>query len=79
LTQIVQEADARTADAVVDHFILRFLPTFSPDDIDRQRLVDFLTSQTGGQMIDVGSGDTLEETLRQVVHLIMSMPEYNVS
>jgi len=30
-------------------------------------------------MIDLGSGDTLEETLRQVVHLIMSMPEYNVS
>ena len=79
LTRIVKEADARTADAVVDHFILRFLPTFSPDDIDRQRIVDFLTSQTGGQMIDLGSGDTLEETLRQVVHLIMSMPEYNVS
>ncbi|MDP6554562.1 MAG: DUF1800 domain-containing protein [Pirellulaceae bacterium] len=78
LARMLTEADVKTADAAVDYFVQRFLPSVGLDASDRQRLVRFLVSEIGRGEIDFGSGEGIEQTLRQLVHLIMSMPEYSV-
>ncbi|MBI2479232.1 MAG: DUF1800 family protein, partial [Planctomycetia bacterium] len=78
LIEMLTQANVKTADDAVEHLVRRFLPSVGLDPSDRQKLVDFLTSANGGNVLDFNSGEALEQTLRQVVHLILSMPEYNV-
>ena len=75
LTAMIAAANAKTADAVVDHFIRRFLsvPLAAKD---RAVLVDFLRSKLGGS--DVRPGDELEPALRELLYLVLSTPEYQL-
>jgi hypothetical protein len=61
---------------VVDYFLARFLRV--PLDAERRaRLIAFLDQELGTR--DVARADTyMEDALRMLVHLIMSMPEYQL-
>ena len=75
LTAMVKSANAGTADAVVDHFVRRFLsvPLVSKD---RAVLVDFLRNKLGTSAIQ--PGDALEPALRELLYLVLSTPEYQL-
>jgi hypothetical protein len=75
LTAMVVAANARTADAVVDHFVRRFLsvPLAAKD---RAILVDFLRNKLGGSTVQ--PGDKLEPALRELLYLVLSTPEYQL-
>ena len=61
---------------VVDYFLARFL-NVAADPADRARLVDFLTSELGTDKV-ASAQSYLEEPLRLLLHLIMSLPEYQL-
>ena len=61
---------------VVDYFIGRLLRMPLAEE-DRQTLIAFLTEELGTATIDAAT-TYLEEPMRQVVHLIMSTPEYQL-
>ncbi len=75
LTAIAQSAGADTADKVVDHFAKRFLsvPLAAKD---RAVLVQFLTTKLGGTAVRPGA--TLEGSLRELLYLVLSTPEYQL-
>jgi uncharacterized protein DUF1800 len=75
LTAMIAAADAKTVDAVVDHFIRRFLsvPLAAKD---RTVLVDFLRSKLGGSAIR--PAEQLEPALRELLYLVLSTPEYQL-
>jgi len=55
----------------------RFLPV-PLNDSDRQTLIEFLEGQGGGQDLKLNS-EGAEESLRLLLHLIMSSTEYQLS
>ena len=61
---------------VVDYFIGRLLRVPLAEE-DRRALIAFLTEELGTAAIDAAA-TYLEEPVRQVVHLIMSTPEYQI-
>ena len=75
LTAMVAAADAKNVDAVVDHFIRRFLsvPLAAKD---RSVLVDFLRSKLGGSAVQ--PGEQVEPALRELLYLVLSTPEYQL-
>jgi uncharacterized protein (DUF1800 family) len=75
LTATIRAARADTADKVVDHFIHRFLrvPLAAPD---RAALVGFLRGKLGSS--SVRPSNTLEATLRELLYLVLSTPEYQL-
>ena len=77
LTAMAKGAGAKTADETVDYFVLRFLrlPLAAGD---RAAMVAHLKKQWGGEQINFSS-EQLEKSLRELVHLIMSTPEYQIS
>ncbi|OLC82017.1 MAG: hypothetical protein AUH72_08000 [Acidobacteria bacterium 13_1_40CM_4_65_8] len=75
LTSIVAAAHANTSDAVVDHFIRRFLRV-PIDEKDRKVLVDFLREKLHGSTVQ--PSETLEPALRELLYLVLSMPEYQL-
>jgi hypothetical protein len=76
LTDIVLAAQAETTADAVDLLLKRFL-SVPADGKSRATLVAFLNEQLG--TTDLARAKTyLEEPLRSVVHLIMSMPEYQL-
>jgi hypothetical protein len=75
LTTIVKVARADTADKVVDHFIERFLRVRLAD-ADRTVLVEFLRAKLGSN--EVRPSPTLESTLRELLYLVLSTPEYQL-
>jgi hypothetical protein len=75
LTSMVKTAGADTVDKVVDHFIHRFLRS-SLGENDRALLVDFLRNKLGTS--SVRPSDNLEESLREVLYLVLSTPEYQL-
>src|SRR5262245_4196017 len=75
LTAMVRDAKADTADKVVDHFTRRFLRvTLAPKD--RAVLVDFLQKSLGSSTIQ--PGEKLEPSLRELLYLVLSTPEYQL-
>ena len=75
LTAMIAAADAKTADAVVDHFIRRFLSVpLAPKD--RSVLVDFLRGKIGESPVRPGA--ELEPALRELLYLVLSTPEYQL-
>jgi uncharacterized protein (DUF1800 family) len=66
LMAMVRAAEANTPEKVVDHFVRRFMRV-SLAAKDRQVLVDFLTSRR----MD-------EDSLRELLYLILSTPEYQL-
>ena len=75
LTAMVGSAGAETTDAVVDHFALRFLSVPLPAK-ERGILAKFLSDRLGSPRIQ--PGQKLEESLRELLYLVLSTPEYQV-
>lgn len=76
LVSMLKREKVKTADAAVDHF-LRLLLRIPVHEKDRTALISFLRQQVGGDKIKYDRPG-LEESLRRLVHLIMSMPEYQL-
>ena len=77
LVSILKGEKVKTVEAAVDHLARRLLRTPIHEN-DRRALVGFLNQQVGGDKINY-SHPGLEESLRRLVHFIMSMPEYQLS
>ncbi|MGQ0732384.1 MAG: DUF1800 domain-containing protein [Acidobacteriota bacterium] len=75
LTAMIEAAGANTVDRVVDHFIARFL-SVPVAARDRAVLVEFLRNRLGGS--DFHRGQGLEESLRALLYLVLSTPEYQL-
>jgi Protein of unknown function (DUF1800) len=75
LTSMVKAAGADTADKVVDHFARRFLSVTLAEK-DRTLLADFLKGKLGSPAIV--PGENLESSLRELLYLVLSTPEYQL-
>jgi len=75
LTAMVRAAGADTVDKVVDHFVRRFL-SVTLGDRERGLLVEFLRGKLGSSTIQPGG--KLEESLRELLYLVLSAPEYQM-
>ena len=75
LTAMVEAAHADTVDKVVDHFIHRFLRVTLAEK-DRAVLVDFLRGKLGTSRIE--QSVRLEGSLRELLYLVLSTPEYQL-
>src|SRR5438552_5383816 len=75
LPAMIRAAGADTVDKVVDHFIHRFLSVPLADK-DRTVLVKFLGGKLGTTTIQ--PGEKLEESLRELLYLVVSTPEYQL-
>jgi uncharacterized protein DUF1800 len=75
LTAMMAAARADTVEKVVDHFALRFLRTPLAAK-DRAVLVDFLRNSLGTTAIQ--PSDKLESSLRELLYLVLSTPEYQL-
>jgi hypothetical protein len=90
LTPLVAAAGADTVDEVVDHFIHRFL-RITLDPKDRAVLVDFLRGRLGTSSVRPSENlrpnalenarrePRLENSLRELLYLVLSMPEYQLA
>lgn len=77
LTAMAKSAGVKTADEAVDYFTMRLLRTPLAAN-DRAAMVEFLKKQWGGAQINFGA-EKLEHSLRELAHLIMSAPEYQLA
>jgi uncharacterized protein (DUF1800 family) len=75
LTSLVRGAGADTVDKVVDEFVHRFLRVPLADK-DRGLLVDFLRGKLGTSTVP--GGEKLEASLRELLYLVLSTPEYQL-
>ena len=75
LAAMIRAADAATAEAVVDHFIARFV-SLPPAPKDRAVLVEFLRTRLGSAGLQ--PRPELEGTLRELLYLVLSTPEYQL-
>jgi len=75
LRAMTRAAGADTVDKVVDHFVHRFLSVALADK-DRAVLVGFLRGKLGTTAIQ--PGEKLEESLRELLYLVLSTPEYQL-
>jgi uncharacterized protein (DUF1800 family) len=75
LAAMIAAAHAGTVEAVVDHFVHRFLSVPLARQ-DRAVLTDFLRGKLGGSMVQPGV--TLEPALRELLYLVLSTPEYQL-
>jgi hypothetical protein len=75
LTAMIAASGADTVDKVVDHFIRRFL-SVTVADSDRALLTDFLRGKLGTS--SVRPGEKLEESLRELLYVVWSLPAYQV-
>jgi hypothetical protein len=75
LTAMVRAAGAETPEKVVDHFVARFLsvPLAAKE---RGVLAAFLRDRLGSPKLQ--PGDKLEESLRELLYLVLSTPEYQL-
>ena len=77
LVAMVDEAGVRSAAGVVDYFIARFLRV-ELQQTDRDALVGFLRDELGGDRIERPDAQT-ETTLRSLLYLVLSTPEYQLA
>jgi len=76
LSAMVRENKLNTTTQVVDYLLARFMRV-QPDASARTRLIKFLDTDLGTS--DLKVADTyMEDSLRMVTHLIMSLPEYQL-
>jgi len=77
LTDIIQEAQLKNTAETVDYLIRRFMRVAPAGDV-RQRMIAFLDHELGTS--DIAAAQTyMEDSLRLVLHLIMSQPEYQLA
>ena len=77
LTGLVTAADATTVEAIVDHFVRRFLRV-PVDDAARAVLVERLREDLGGDRLPA-PGPRVEGALRSLLYLVLSAPEYQLA
>jgi hypothetical protein len=77
LTKMVGEAGLKNTTEAVDYFIRRFMRV-PPADEKRQTLSSFLNMQLGTSDLSVAK-TYMEDSLRLVLHLLLSEPEYQLS
>jgi uncharacterized protein (DUF1800 family) len=75
LTAMATAAGADTVDKVVDDFTRRFLSVTLAEK-DRAALVAFLRGKLGSNVVQPSS--TLESSLRELLYLVLSTPEYQL-
>jgi uncharacterized protein (DUF1800 family) len=75
VTAMISGARADTVDEVVDHLVHRFLSVPLADK-DRAVLVSFLHDKLGSSTIR--PSETLESSLRELLYLVLSTPEYQL-
>jgi hypothetical protein len=75
LAAMVEAAGADTVDKVVDHFVRRFL-SVPLAERDRGLLAEFLRGRLGSSRI--ARSETLEASLRELLYLVLSAPEYQL-
>jgi hypothetical protein len=75
LAAIARAAGADTVDKVVDHFARRFLSVPLADK-DRAVLAAFLRGKLGTDQVQPGG--MLEDSLRELLYLVLSTPEYQL-
>lgn len=76
LTKMVRDARLKNTAEVVDYFIHRFMRV-PPGDDGRRMLVQFLDKELGTS--DISAAQTyMEDSLRLVLHLVLSQPEYQL-
>jgi hypothetical protein len=76
LARMVRNQDLKNTTQVVDYMIRRFMRV-PPSDGTRQKLVAFLNKELGTTDISVAQS-YMEDSLRLLLHLIMSQPEYQL-
>ncbi len=76
LGTMVLQSGARNAEAAVDYLIARFV-SVPVDAGTRARLAEFLGNELGTRDL-AGTETYLEEPLRLTLHLILSLPEYQL-
>ena len=76
LSQMVLDEALQDTTQVVDYLIRRFMRVPPSDDV-RRLLVSFLDEELGVSDISVAAS-YMEDSLRLVLHLIMSQPEYQL-
>ena len=77
LTRMVTSAGLKNTSEVVDYFIHRFMRV-PPAEEKRPVLISFLNAQLGTSDILVAK-TYMEDSLRLLLHLLMSEPEYQLS
>ncbi len=75
LTAMVQAAGADTPEQVVDHFARRFLSATLTAE-DRALLIEFLRGRLGAT--PMAASPRLEDSLRELLYLVFSTPEYQL-
>jgi hypothetical protein len=76
LTKLVMQAKLTTSREVVDYFAMRFM-SVRLDEETRVMIAEFLQAELGTDDIVMASS-YLEESLRVVLHVILSQPEYQL-
>ncbi len=77
LKESAKTGGVRTAENAVDYFVTRFL-SMPLDDADRTKLIAYAVKQLGGDKIDFAAATT-ESALRDVLYVLLSMPEFQLS
>jgi hypothetical protein len=75
VTAMITAAGAETVDQAVDHLARRFLSVPLADK-DRALLVSFLRDKLGSSTLRPSAA--LESSLRELLYLVLSTPEYQV-
>jgi hypothetical protein len=76
ISRMILSEDLKTSTQAVDYMIHRFMRV-PPSDEARQKLIAFLSKDLG--TTDIAVAQTyMEDSLRLVLHLIMSQPEYQL-
>ena len=77
LSAMVMDQHLSSTAEVVDYFIARFMRV-APDQESRARLIAFLNEDLG--TADIATAQSyMEDSLRLLLHLVMSQPEYQLS
>ena len=76
IIEMARSAGVETADEAVDYFIHRFLRV-QLEESDRQLIIAYMIQLSGGEKIDYDSPEA-EADLREVLHSIMSTPEFQL-
>ena len=76
LTAMIKAAGADTADKVVDHFVAPISVGAARGQGSRRRSSTFLRGKLGTTAIQ--PGEKLEESLRELLYLVLSTPEYQL-
>ena len=77
LAKMIQDAGVTTAEGAIDYLELRFLRVRLADS-DRVAVTQFLVERLGGDRIDYSSRWS-KTNLKQALHIILSLPEYQLS